>query len=216
MPSPQFSSVQGGIYVLGKAHISRKFPQRRLWNGSRGRLIDNGPLSSFQGQSSNASLPLFMPLLVTLWSPDPPWGGGSPCTETGFDVKVSSNWRYYRQVVSLVMILQTGCKSGDDVRVHHTGDTVVNASYPQATASMFCFSDFLYSLQWLNESVCEKKNDIDTWKHPILPHPNPLLLKKQGADVLLILMGRMLRNIFKKGENLNSFCLVLFSFFLKF
>ena len=35
--------------------IFQKFPQRRLWNGSTVRLIDDGPLSSFQGRSSSAS-----------------------------------------------------------------------------------------------------------------------------------------------------------------
>ena len=33
----------------------RSLPQRRLWNSSNVRLIDDGPLSSFQGRSSNAS-----------------------------------------------------------------------------------------------------------------------------------------------------------------
>ena len=31
------------------------FPQRPLWNGSSVRLVDDGPLSSFQGRSSSAS-----------------------------------------------------------------------------------------------------------------------------------------------------------------
>ena len=35
--------------------VSQKFPQRRIWNGSSVRLIDDGPLSSFQGRSSSAS-----------------------------------------------------------------------------------------------------------------------------------------------------------------
>ena len=35
--------------------VSQKFPQRCLWNGSSVRLIDDGPLSSFQGRSSSAS-----------------------------------------------------------------------------------------------------------------------------------------------------------------
>ena len=34
---------------------SPKFPQRCLWNSSNVRLIDDGPLSSFQGRSSSAS-----------------------------------------------------------------------------------------------------------------------------------------------------------------
>ena len=52
----QFSSVQDGIYALGKAHMrSQKFPQLCLWNGSNVRLIDDGFLSSFQGRSSNAT-----------------------------------------------------------------------------------------------------------------------------------------------------------------
>ena len=35
--------------------VSQKFPQGCLWNGSSVRLIDDGPLSSFQGRSSSAS-----------------------------------------------------------------------------------------------------------------------------------------------------------------
>ena len=55
-----FSSVQDGICVLKKKHyalhpISQKFPQRCLWNGSNVRLIDEGPLSSFQGRSTSVS-----------------------------------------------------------------------------------------------------------------------------------------------------------------
>ena len=52
------SSVQGGIiYALGKAHMhatpSQKFSQRfQCWNGSNVRLVDDGPLSSFEGRSS--------------------------------------------------------------------------------------------------------------------------------------------------------------------
>ena len=59
--SVQFSLVQGGIYALGKAHnytlhsVSQKFLQRCLRNGSKVRLTDDGPLSSFQGRSSSAS-----------------------------------------------------------------------------------------------------------------------------------------------------------------
>ena len=55
------SSVQFSFYVLRKAHnyvlhpVSQKFPQRCLWNGSNVRLIDDGPLSSFQGRLSSAS-----------------------------------------------------------------------------------------------------------------------------------------------------------------
>ena len=60
MEIPKFSSVQDGIYVLGKSlyvlhPVSQKFPQRCFWNGSNVRLIDDGPLLSFQGRSSNAS-----------------------------------------------------------------------------------------------------------------------------------------------------------------
>ena len=54
------SSVQDGIYALGKAHMcstlslrSLKFPQCCLWNSFSVRLIDDGPLSSFQGRSSS-------------------------------------------------------------------------------------------------------------------------------------------------------------------
>ena len=35
--------------------VMEKFPQHCLWNSSKVRLIDNGPLLSFQGRSSNAS-----------------------------------------------------------------------------------------------------------------------------------------------------------------
>ena len=35
--------------------VSQNCPQRCLWNGSSVRLIDDGPLSSFQGRSSSAS-----------------------------------------------------------------------------------------------------------------------------------------------------------------
>ena len=35
--------------------VSQKFPQRCLWNGSNVRLIDDGPLSSFQKLSFSAS-----------------------------------------------------------------------------------------------------------------------------------------------------------------
>ena len=48
----QFSSVQDGIYALGKAHmhfsVSQKFQERRLSNGSAVRLTDDGSLSSFK------------------------------------------------------------------------------------------------------------------------------------------------------------------------
>ena len=54
----QFSSkwylcAQKSPYALHP--VSQKFPQRCLWNGSSVRLIDDGPLSSFQGRSSSAS-----------------------------------------------------------------------------------------------------------------------------------------------------------------
>ena len=35
--------------------VTQKFPQHCLWNSSKVRLIDNGPLLSFQGRLSNAS-----------------------------------------------------------------------------------------------------------------------------------------------------------------
>ena len=59
MLAVQFSSVQDGIYALGKAHMRstpslRSFPKRYLWNNLNIRLIDDGPLSSFQGRSSCA------------------------------------------------------------------------------------------------------------------------------------------------------------------
>ena len=52
-----FSSVKMVSMCLKKPklqHISKKFPQRCLWNGSSVHLIDNGPLSSFQGRLSSA------------------------------------------------------------------------------------------------------------------------------------------------------------------
>ena len=57
--SVQFSSGQDGNYVCGKVHmhsiLSQKFPQRCLWNSPNVRLIDNGPLSSFQEGFLSAS-----------------------------------------------------------------------------------------------------------------------------------------------------------------
>ena len=35
--------------------VSQEFPQLCVWNGSNVRLIDDGPLSSFQGRSHSAS-----------------------------------------------------------------------------------------------------------------------------------------------------------------
>ena len=56
----QLSSVQDGYPCAQKIPyalhpVSQKFPQCRLWNGSNVCLIDDGPLSSFQGKSSSAS-----------------------------------------------------------------------------------------------------------------------------------------------------------------
>ena len=50
--------------------VSQKFPQRCLWNGSNVRLIDDGPLSSFQGRRLALSLstPLFSTRSV-VWCP---------------------------------------------------------------------------------------------------------------------------------------------------
>ena len=59
--SVQFSSVQGGIYALGKARNVRSTPSlRRLPNVAFETvpmfvLADDGPLASFQGRSSGAS-----------------------------------------------------------------------------------------------------------------------------------------------------------------
>ena len=57
-----FSSVQDSIYTLGKAHnyafhaVCQNVPNVAFErNGSNIRLIDDGPFSSFQGRSSNAS-----------------------------------------------------------------------------------------------------------------------------------------------------------------
>ena len=52
----QFCSVQDGIYALGKPHMCctlslRRFPN--TVNSSNVHLIDDGPLSSFQGRSSS-------------------------------------------------------------------------------------------------------------------------------------------------------------------
>ena len=54
------NSVQDGIYVLGNAHMRstpslRSFPNVAFENGSNVRLIDGGPLSSFQRRSPSAS-----------------------------------------------------------------------------------------------------------------------------------------------------------------
>ena len=51
------TSVQDGASALVKAHMLQvqAFPQHRLWNSSNVRLIDDGPLSSFQGRSSSTS-----------------------------------------------------------------------------------------------------------------------------------------------------------------
>ena len=53
------SSVQDGICVFEKAPMcstpSQKFPSRYLWNGSSVWLINDAPLSSFQGRLSRAS-----------------------------------------------------------------------------------------------------------------------------------------------------------------
>ena len=146
----QFSSVPFKMVYLSTQKIpyalhpvSQKFPQDYLCNKCNVHLIDDGPLSSFQGRSSSTSS-FHASLSHTLisWSSLGRWY--SHWTETGFDVKASSNWWwYYRQVVSLVMMLQTGCKSGDDVRVHHTGGTVDNSSYLWATVVpvlLLCFS----------------------------------------------------------------------------
>ena len=54
-PSLRRSSVQGGTY----SHpISQKFPHRCLWNNSSVHLIDEGPLSFFQGRWLSASISL--------------------------------------------------------------------------------------------------------------------------------------------------------------
>ena len=56
--SVQFSSrwylcARKSPYVLHP--VSKRFPQRHLWNGFNVRLIEDGPLSSFQGRLSSAS-----------------------------------------------------------------------------------------------------------------------------------------------------------------
>ena len=59
--SVQVSSVQGGICALAWKSpfalnpIYQKSPQHCLWNGSTVHLIDDGPLSFFQGRLSSAS-----------------------------------------------------------------------------------------------------------------------------------------------------------------
>ena len=59
--SVQFISFSSRWYLCARKSpyalhpVSQKFPQRCLWNGSSVRLIDDGPLSSFQGRSSSAS-----------------------------------------------------------------------------------------------------------------------------------------------------------------
>ena len=58
--SVQFSPAGSRWYLCARKNpyalhpISQKFPQSRLWSGSNVRLIDDGPLSSFQGRSSSA------------------------------------------------------------------------------------------------------------------------------------------------------------------
>ena len=57
----QFSSVQAGIYALGKAHMHpnpslRSFPNVAFKTVSNVRLIDEGPLSPFEERSSGTSL----------------------------------------------------------------------------------------------------------------------------------------------------------------
>ena len=44
-----------GWYSYALHPVSQKLPQHRLWNSSSVRLIDDGPLSSFQGRLSSAS-----------------------------------------------------------------------------------------------------------------------------------------------------------------
>ena len=56
--SVQFSSrwylcARKSPYVLHP--VSKRFPQRHLWNSFNVRLIEDGPLSSFQGRLSSAS-----------------------------------------------------------------------------------------------------------------------------------------------------------------
>ena len=61
--SVQFSSIQDGVYIYICAlkspyalhPVSQKFPQSCLWYGSNVRLIDDGPLLSFQGRLSSTS-----------------------------------------------------------------------------------------------------------------------------------------------------------------
>ena len=58
LSSVQFSSrwylcVRNIPYALHP--VPQKFPHHCLWNGSYVRLIDDGPLSSFQGRSSSTS-----------------------------------------------------------------------------------------------------------------------------------------------------------------
>ena len=60
LSSVQFSSVQDGIYGLGKAHMRstpslRRFPNVAFETVPIVGLFDDGPLSSFQGRSSGAS-----------------------------------------------------------------------------------------------------------------------------------------------------------------
>ena len=71
----QISSFQDGIHVLEKAHFSlhpifQKFPQCCLWNSSSVCLIDDSPLSSFQGRLSSASsFNTFSPRWSVVWCP---------------------------------------------------------------------------------------------------------------------------------------------------
>ena len=46
--------------------VSQKFSQRGLWSGSNVRLIDDGPLSSFQGRSSSTNSSFHASLLQAI------------------------------------------------------------------------------------------------------------------------------------------------------
>ena len=188
------------------------------WNGSRGHLIDDGPLSSFQGRSSSTSS-FHASLSHTLisWSSLGRWY--SHWTETGFDVKASSNWWwYYRQVVSLVMMLQTGCKSGDDVRVHHTGGTVDNSSYLWATivpVLLLCFSVQHAVTEW---TLCGRQK-WQTHENTQFSHVPILCVKEARGTYFIDFDEKNATKYFKKKEKMwttfvwSFFFLSLFSLF---
>ena len=87
--------------------VSQKFPQCCLWNGSSVRLIDSGPLSSFQGRSS-VSCFVFPGLLHDLWCDV---FGFVPTSSSTFQIlwEASHLWGFHnRQCICSVISLHSG------------------------------------------------------------------------------------------------------------